>query len=60
LIRQVLTESVLLSLIGGLVGLLLSFLGVRIFNRRAPFCFPRETGVLVDGRVLLFTFGTCV
>jgi putative ABC transport system permease protein len=60
LIRQVLTESVLLSLIGGLLGLLLSFLGVRIFNVWAPFWFPRETGVLLDGRVLLFTFGTCV
>jgi putative ABC transport system permease protein len=60
LIRQVLTESVLLSLIGGLLGLLLSFLGVRIFNVWAPFWFPRETGLLVDGRVLLFTFGTCV
>jgi putative ABC transport system permease protein len=56
----VLTESVLLSLIGGLLGLLLSFLGVRIFNVWAPFWFPRETGVLLDGRVLLFTFGTCV
>ena len=60
LIRQVLTESVLLSLIGGLVGLLLSFLSVRIFNMWAPFWFPRETSVLVDGRVLLFTFATCV
>ena len=60
LIQQVLTESVLLSLIGGMLGLLLSFLGVRIFNVWAPFWFPRETSVLVDGRVLLFTFGTCV
>jgi predicted permease len=60
LIRQVLTESVLLSLIGGLLGLLLSFLGVRIFNVWAPFWFPRETGTVVDSRVLLFTFGTCV
>ena len=60
LIRQVLTESVLLSLIGGLVGLLLSFLSVRIFNSWAPFWFPRQTSALVDGRVLLFTFATCV
>jgi predicted permease len=60
LIRQVLTESVLLSLTGGAAGLLLSFLGVKVFNIWAPFWFPRETGVLVDGRVLLFTFGTCV
>jgi putative ABC transport system permease protein len=60
LIRQVLTESVLLSLIGGTLGLLISFIGVRIFNVWAPFWFPRQTGFLVDGRVLLFTFGTCV
>src|SRR5215469_4525329 len=60
LIRQVLTESVLLSLIGGVVGLLLSFLGVKIFNMWAPYWFPRGTGVLLDGRILLFTFGTCV
>lgn len=60
LIRQVLTESVLLSLIGGVAGLVLSFLGVRVFNVWAPVWFPKATGVLVDPRVLLFTFGTCV
>lgn len=60
LIRQVLTESLLLSLIGGLGGLLLSFLGVRIFNLWSPTWLPRATGILVDGWVLLFTFGTCV
>ncbi len=60
LIRQVLTESVSLSLSGGVVGLVLSFLSVRIFNLWAPFWFPRQSSVLVDGRVLLFTFATCV
>src|ERR1022692_2661518 len=60
LIRQVLTESVLLSLIGGLLGLLLSFLDVRIFNVWARFGRPRETGVLVDRRFRRVTFGTCV
>lgn len=60
LIWQVLTESVLLSLVGGVLGLLLSLLGVRIFNVWAPFWFPRQTGAIVDWRVLLFTFGTCV
>ena len=60
LIRQLLTESVLLSLIGGLVGLVLSFLGVKLFNVWAPVWFPRETGAIIDSRVLLFTFGTCV
>jgi predicted permease len=60
LIRQVLTESVLLALIGGVLGLPLSFLSVRIFNSWAPFWFPRQTTALVDGRALLFTFATCV
>ncbi len=60
LTRQVLTESVLLSLIGGAIGLVLAFSGVRIFNLWAPFWLPHESSVLVDGRVLLFTFSTCV
>ncbi len=60
LIRQLLTESILISLIGGLLGLFLSFLGVKIFNVWAPFWFPRQTGTVVDSRVLLFTLLTCV
>jgi len=60
LILQLLSESVLLSMIGGSTGLLLSFLGVKLFNLWAPVWFPRETGAIVDSRVLLFTFGTCV
>ena len=60
LVRQVLTESVLLSVIGGVSGLAVSFLVVRIINTWAPFWFPRTAGFLVDSRVLMFTFGTCV
>jgi predicted permease len=60
LIRQVLTESVLLSMVGGATGLLLSFLGVKVFDLWAPVWFPRETGTILDARVLLFAFGTCV
>jgi len=60
LIRQILTESVLLSLVGGVAGLVLSFLGVRVFNVSAPMWFPKVTGIVADGRVLLFTFCTCV
>ena len=60
LIRQILADSVLLSVVGGFVGLALSSLGVRAFNLSAPMWFPKATGVIADGRVLLFTFCTCV
>ncbi len=60
LIRQILTESVFLSIIGGVAGLGLSFLGVRIFSAWAPSWFPGAMGFPVDARVLLFSFGTCV
>jgi len=60
LIRQFLTESVFLSVIGGVAGLGLSILAVRLFNLWAPIWYPRATGVLADGQVLLFTFATCI
>src|SRR5579862_286501 len=58
--KKTLTESILLSLVGGVAGLVLSFLGVRAFNVSAPIWFPKATGIFVDGRVLLFTFCICV
>jgi putative ABC transport system permease protein len=59
LIRQILTESVLLSLAGGVAGLVLSFLGVRVFN--VWVCLASETAGIVVGRTgFLFTFCTCV
>lgn len=60
LVRQVLSESILLSLVGGAAGLVVSCGGVRIFNVWAPNWLPRATGFLVDGRVLLFTLTTCI
>ena len=60
LVRQLLTESVLLSLVGGSLGLVFAFVGVKLFNLWAPGWFPRETGAIIDSRVLLFTLGTCV
>jgi putative ABC transport system permease protein len=60
IVRQLLAESILLSMIGGVAGLVLSVLGVKVFSVWAPEWLPRELNILVDGRVLLFTFGTCV
>ncbi len=58
-IRQLLTESVLLSLVGGMGGLILSFWGVRILNALSSRLLP-SAGVSLDGRVLFFTFGICI
>ncbi|PYU49920.1 MAG: hypothetical protein DMG53_04100 [Acidobacteria bacterium] len=59
LIRQLLTESVLLSLSGGVLGLVLGYLGVRALLAINPGNIPRigERGsaVMLDWRVLLFT-----
>jgi putative ABC transport system permease protein len=59
LIRQLLTESVLLSLVGGVAGLILSLWGVRILNVLSSRLLP-TAGVSLDARVLFFTFGTCI
>ncbi|HEY2973894.1 MAG TPA: ABC transporter permease [Pyrinomonadaceae bacterium] len=56
LIRQMLTESVLLSALGGLIGLLLATWGVQLLLGLAPKDIPRLEGVSVDRWTLLFTF----
>jgi putative ABC transport system permease protein len=59
LIWQLLTESVVLALVGGLAGLILSFVGVRILIALSTNLLP-TAGISVNGRVLFFTFGICV
>ena len=56
LIRQMLTESVLLSTLGGLMGLLLATWGVQLLRGLMPKDIPRLEGVSVDSWALLFTF----
>ncbi|HXU16084.1 MAG TPA: ABC transporter permease [Terriglobales bacterium] len=60
LIRQLLTESLLLSLMGGVAGFALSLLNVRILSLWTPSEFPRIPSAVADARVLLFTFCTCL
>ena len=60
LIRQLLTESIVLSLAGGLGGLLLSILGIKLFDLLSPSEMPRAANAPMDGRILLFTFGICI
>ena len=54
LIRQVLTESVLISVIGGAVGVLIALWGTEALVSLNPQGIPRATEIGVDGRVLGF------
>jgi putative ABC transport system permease protein len=60
LIRQLLTESLLLSLVGGLAGLLFAMWGIDILQSLSPANIPRLTSIGISSPVLLFTFGTSV
>ncbi|MFY9556990.1 MAG: ABC transporter permease [Blastocatellia bacterium] len=56
LMQQLLTESVLLSVIGGTLGLLLAWFGVKLFVALGPQDIPRLDEISLDGRVLAFSF----
>jgi predicted permease len=56
-IRQLLTESLLLALPGGLAGAGLAALTVRLLNVAKPAILVRYPAVSMDLRTLLFTFG---
>ena len=61
IVRQLLTESVLLSLAGGSLGTALGFVGMRALLRVSPAGLPRigehGSALSIDGRVLGFTLG---
>ncbi|HJP93204.1 MAG TPA: ABC transporter permease [Pyrinomonadaceae bacterium] len=61
LIRQLLTESVLLSFVGGGVGLLLALWIIRVLlAMKPPIDFPLALDVTVDWRVLLFSLSVSI
>jgi len=59
-VRQLLTESTLMALVGGAFGLLLAFWGVALITRLLPTDFPRLQEIHIDLRVLAFTFSASV
>jgi putative ABC transport system permease protein len=54
-LRQLLTESVVLALVGGALGLLLAAWGTGAALGVLPMTLPRAEEIGIDGRVLLFT-----
>lgn len=60
LLRQFMTEGVLLSVAGGALGLLFAQAGVAALLRAYPNSLPRTSEVTVDPLVLLFTFGVSI
>jgi predicted permease len=57
IIRQLLSESMLLALAGGALGLLLSIWGIRVLRAIAPPGTPRVDRIHLDHNVLWFTLG---
>ena len=55
--RQLLTESILVSMIGGAIGLFLAYWGVQLILYMSPTAIPRSREIGLDWLVLIFTIG---
>jgi putative ABC transport system permease protein len=60
LVRQMLTETALLSVLGGAGGLILARLGLDLLLWLKPKDLPRLSDIGIDGSVLAFTFGVAL
>jgi putative ABC transport system permease protein len=60
LLRQLLTESLVLALAGAGVGIILADAGVELLQRLSPQSLPRLEEVNVNGTVLAFAFVTAI
>src|SRR6185503_12510572 len=58
--RQFMTEGVLLAFTGGILGLIMTRVGVDALLRAYPGSLPRTAEVAVDPAVLAFTFGVSI
>ena len=55
IVRQLLTESVLMAAVGGALGLIFAAMGLSVLKSTLPASTPRLTDVTLDWRVLAFT-----
>jgi putative ABC transport system permease protein len=55
--RQLLTESVLLALVGGTLGMLVAQWGIKLILYISPDAIPRSKEISLDWRVFAFTIG---
>ena len=60
LVRQLLTESVLLGVVGGAAGLLIAKAALFVVHTVNPGNIPRLEVITIDGPVLAFTFGVSI
>jgi putative ABC transport system permease protein len=60
LVQQLLTESVVLGLLGGAAGLILAVLSTDLLPRLAPAGLPRLSDIAIDRRVLAYAAGASV
>src|SRR5207342_2671935 len=59
-VRQLLTESVLLAFAGGALGVALAFLALRFVRLVGPQSVPRMSDIGIGVEALAFTFVVCV
>ncbi|MEO7999234.1 MAG: ABC transporter permease [Gemmatimonadaceae bacterium] len=55
IVRQIMTESVLLAVVGGTLGILVGYIGIKALVSIAPAGLPRIDSIALDARVLAFT-----
>jgi predicted permease len=60
IVRQLLTESIVLALAGGAAGIALGAAGIRLLLALSAGQLPRGTNVHLDGTVLLFALGLSI
>ena len=60
LVRQVLTEGLVLAIVGGTAGILLAYWAVPVMRQWLPTNLPRADEATVNATVLAFSLGVCI